>query len=182
MIVRPSSLSGLVLIEPRFFSDNRGSFYESWNERRFRAAGIAALFVQANRSVSEHRVLRGFHFQRKHPQGQLVWVTEGRIFDVCVDIRPGSPTFGRWESFELSESPVRQVYMPPGFAHGFCVLSDRAAVHYKCTDYYRPDDEGGIAWNDPTLAVPWPIANPIVSPRDQAFPTFAAAARGLTVP
>ncbi|MBF0128808.1 MAG: dTDP-4-dehydrorhamnose 3,5-epimerase [Alphaproteobacteria bacterium] len=173
MNVLTTSLPGLLILEPRVFGDARGRFFESWNERRFRDAGIGEGFVQDNVSVSSGRVVRGFHFQRTQPQGQLVFLTEGRIFDVCVDIRRESPTFGRWESFDLSAETARQVYMPPGFAHGFALMSARAVVHYKCTAYYRPDDEGGIIWNDPTLAVPWPLADPVVSARDAAFPTFA---------
>ncbi|OAN54658.1 dTDP-4-dehydrorhamnose 3,5-epimerase [Paramagnetospirillum marisnigri] len=179
MNVLTTTLSGLLLLEPKTFGDSRGRFFESWNDRRFREAGIAESFVQDNVSVSSGRVVRGFHFQRRFPQGQLVFLTEGAILDVCLDIRPGSATFGKWESFELTAETARQVYMPPGFAHGFALLSERATVHYKCTDYYRPDDEGGIVWNDPTLAVPWPIADPVISARDAAFPSFAEHCRRL---
>jgi dTDP-4-dehydrorhamnose 3,5-epimerase len=182
MNVLSTSLAGLLVLEPRSFGDARGHFYESWSDRRYREAGIGETFVQDNVSVSSGPVVRGFHFQIRHPQGQLVWLTEGRILDVCVDIRPDSPTFGRWESFELAAMPVRQIYMPPGFAHGFALLSERATVHYKCTEYYHADDEGGIIWNDPTLAVPWPIESPTVSARDAGFPTFAEVARRLGRP
>ena len=178
MQVTRTALAGLLILEPRAFGDARGYFYESWNDRQFRDAGIAETFVQDNRSFSRGGVVRGFHFQKRHAQGQLVWVTEGRIFDVCVDIRLSSPTFGQWQSFELEAFPPRMIYMPPGFAHGFCVLGEAAAVHYKCTEYYDPEDEGGIIWNDPTLAIPWPLANPTVSARDAGFPSFAEVAAG----
>ncbi|MEO5374938.1 MAG: dTDP-4-dehydrorhamnose 3,5-epimerase [Alphaproteobacteria bacterium] len=183
MDVIRTRLAGLLVLKPKVFGDARGYFYESWNDRDFRDAGVGETFVQDNRSFSTGPVVRGFHFQTgEHAQGQLVWPVEGTIFDVCVDLRPDSETFGQWLSFTLNADEPRQVYMPPGFAHGFCVLSPTAAVHYKCTRYYEPESEGGIVWNDPSLAVPWPLTDPIVSERDAGFPTFIEVARGLGVP
>lgn len=164
-------LSGLVLIEPRVFGDARGYFYESWNKKRYRDIGLRDDFVQDNVSLSAHGILRGLHFQNPNPQGKLVFVLKGTVFDVAVDIRLGSPTFGESFCVELSEDNHRQLFMPPGFAHGFCVLSDSAIFMYKCTDFYNPHAEFSLAWNDPDLAIPWPIKDPTLSDKDgKAFP------------
>ncbi|GMQ82798.1 MAG: dTDP-4-dehydrorhamnose 3,5-epimerase [Rhodothermia bacterium] len=156
-------------MELMVFEDERGSFHEIWQRRRYADLGIDAEFVQDNRSVTRRKVLRGLHYQIEHPQGHLVTVSHGRVLDVGVDLRPNSPTFGRWTANELSDSQPRQIYLPPGIAHGFCVLSERAELLYKCTDFYYPEDEGGLLWSDPDVAVRWPLTDPIVSDRDNAF-------------
>jgi dTDP-4-dehydrorhamnose 3,5-epimerase len=160
------------IIEPQVFRDDRGYFLETYHGRRFESAGLLDVFVQDNLSYSIKDALRGMHFQVTRPQAKLVRVITGEIFDVAVDIRRTSPTFGRWVSVHLSEHNKRQVYIPPGCAHGFCVLSDSAHVFYKCSDFYDPDDEGGILWSDPALAIDWPIAHPIVSEKDAALPVL----------
>ena len=152
------------------FEDARGFFLERYHAARYAEAGIADRFVQDNHSRSVRGVLRGLHFQRRHPQGKLVEVLRGRVHDVVVDLRAGSPTFGEWEAFELAADPPRQLWVPPGFAHGFAVVSDGADVQYKCTDVYRPDDEGGIVWDDDALGIDWPRAAPLVSPKDRSLP------------
>jgi dTDP-4-dehydrorhamnose 3,5-epimerase len=162
----PTELSGVVVIEPKVFEDERGFFMESFHKERFAAAGIDVEFVQDNHSRSRQGVLRGLHYQLAHPQGKLVRVIRGRIFDVAVDLRRSSPTFGRSSGFELSEANRRQLYMAPGFAHGFCVTSDSAEVVYKCTEPYHPEDERTLLWNDPALEIAWPVANPIISAKD----------------
>jgi dTDP-4-dehydrorhamnose 3,5-epimerase len=160
-------LPGVLLFEPRRFEDHRGWFAESWNARRYRDAGLDASFVQDNTAFSRRGVLRGLHFQDPHPQGKLVWALAGEVWDVAVDVRPGSPTFGEWLSCTLSAENARQIFIPEGFAHGFLVLSDSALCCYKCTDLYRPEAEGTLLWNDPDLAIPWPIADPILSEKDR---------------
>lgn len=170
MNVIKTSIPDVKIIEPKVFGDNRGFFLESYHAERYKAAGIDASFVQDNHSRSAKGVLRGLHFQIKHPQGKLVRITQGEVFDVAVDIRRGSPTFGQWEADILSGENHRQLWVPPGFAHGFCVLSETADFLYKCTDYYQPDDEGSIAWNDPALGIEWPIANPVLSAKDAKAP------------
>jgi dTDP-4-dehydrorhamnose 3,5-epimerase len=170
MQVRQTNFTGLLLIEPQCFGDERGFFLESFQAPRYRAAGIADNFVQDNHSRSAHGVLRGLHFQVKRPQAQIVTVLRGRVFDVAVDLRPASATFGRWYGIELSDSGPRQLYMAPGFAHGFCVLSDFADLHYKVSRTYEHADEGGLLWNDPDVGIRWPIDAPNVSQRDAAFP------------
>lgn len=171
--VLPSSLPGVLLVKPDVFYDARGLLFESYHADRYAAAGISTRFVQDNHSRSEAQTLRGLHYQLFHPQGKLVQVTLGTIFDVAVDIRRGSPTFGRWVSTTLSAENRWQLYIPPGFAHGFYVAEGPAEVEYKCTDYYRADDQYGIRWNDPTLAIAWPGTNPILSERDQRSPLLA---------
>lgn len=174
MTVHETTLPGVLLIEPRVFSDARGFFLERYHAARYAEAGIDAPFVQDNHSRSRLGALRGLHFQRTHPQGKLVEVACGRVWDVVVDLRAGSPTFGRWEGFGLDDEGHRQLWVPPGFAHGFCVLSDEADVLYKCTDVYRPDDEGGVAWDDPGLGIEWPgAAEPVLSAKDRALPRLA---------
>ncbi|MGC8777273.1 MAG: dTDP-4-dehydrorhamnose 3,5-epimerase [Candidatus Caldatribacteriaceae bacterium] len=162
-------LEGVVLIEPTLFEDERGFFMETYSFRDFQELGLGVTFVQDNHSFSRKGVLRGLHFQREHPQGKLLRVVRGAIFDVAVDIRQNSPTFGKWYGVELSAENRRQLYIPPGFAHGFLALSD-ADVLYKATDYYHPGDEGGIIWNDPDIGIAWPlVGEPVLSPKDQGW-------------
>ena len=170
MRVRHTTLSGLVVIEPRCYSDERGFFLETFQAARYRDHGITEAFVQDNHSRSRQGVLRGLHFQVRRPQAQIVTVMRGRIFDVAVDLRPDSTTFGRWHGEELHEDGPRQIYMAPGFAHGFCVLSDFADLHYKVSEIYDDSDEGGLVWHAPDLAIQWPIGDPVVSARDRAYP------------
>jgi dTDP-4-dehydrorhamnose 3,5-epimerase len=163
----PTRLPGVVLIEPKVFGDSRGFFFESWNEREFESAGISARFVQDNHSRSAHGVLRGLHYQIRQPQGKLVRVVEGEIFDVAVDIRRSSPSFGKWESARLSAQSKNMLWVPVGFAHGFCVVSEFAEVLYKATDFYSPEHERAILWNDPDIGIPWPLdGEPILSAKD----------------
>ena len=169
MKISHSKLKGCVIIEPRVFGDERGFFLETFQTLRYQQeAGIDLAFVQDNHSRSARGVLRGLHFQKTKPQGKLVRVVRGEVYDVAVDIRNGSPTFGEWEGVILSEDNKKQFWVPPGFAHGFVVLSDTADFEYKCTDYYDPSDEGSILWSDPDLDIPWPIANPVLSTKDQS--------------
>ncbi|MEW5722773.1 MAG: dTDP-4-dehydrorhamnose 3,5-epimerase [Thermodesulfobacteriota bacterium] len=170
MKIIETDLAGLLVIEPAVFGDPRGFFHETWREDRYREAGVGGLFVQDNFSRSAHRVLRGLHFQKKHPQAKLVFVTRGEVFDVAVDLRPGSPTFGRWYGLVLSDKNHRQVWVPAGMAHGFYVLSDEADFIYKCTDYYHPEDEGGLLYSDTDLGIDWPAPDPILNERDRNFP------------
>lgn len=173
MQVRQTGLPGVLLIEPAVYRDDRGFFIERFNAQRYHAAGIESNFVQDNHSHSRRDVLRGLHFQRRRPQGKLVSVICGRVYDVVVDVRHGSPTFAQWRGTILDDSDCRQLYIPPGFAHGFCVLSDSAEFFYKCTTYYDPDDEGGVIWNDPTIGIDWPISDPALSARDRTYPRLA---------
>jgi len=173
MKVIPTKIEGLVIIEPKVFGDERGFFVETFQAQRYREeAGIDLLFVQDNRSRSSHGVLRGLHFQISNPQGKLVRVSRGSVYDVAVDIRKGSKTFGEWVGVELSEDNHRQFWVPPGFAHGFVVTSESADFEYKCTDYYAPDDEGAIVWDDSELGIDWPVSNPKVSEKDAAAGTL----------
>ena len=149
-------IEGLYIIEPAVYGDSRGYFMEVYNQKDMADAGLNMVFVQDNQSVSVKGVLRGLHFQNQYPQGKLVRVNRGRVFDVAVDVRPGSATFGKWYGVELSEENKKQFYIPEGFAHGFLVLSDSAEFCYKCTDFYHPGDEGGLAWNDPAIGIQWP--------------------------
>jgi dTDP-4-dehydrorhamnose 3,5-epimerase len=165
-------LDGVLIIEPTVFQDERGFFLETYHARRYAEAGLDVTFVQDNHSRSRRGTLRGLHYQAQNPQGKLVRVIEGTVVDVAVDIRPESPTFGQHVSVELTAENFRQIYVPPGFAHGFCVTSDVAQVEYKCTTYYDPADERGIAWNDPALAISWPVQEPILSDRDRRHPTL----------
>jgi dTDP-4-dehydrorhamnose 3,5-epimerase len=174
MKVTACDLQGLLIIEPDVFGDNRGYFMESWNRQRYREAGLASDFVQDNFSLSRRGTLRGLHFQNPLAQGKLVSVLQGEVFDVGVDIRRGSPTFGRWFGMTLSAENKRQFFLPPGFAHGFLVLSEMALFHYKCTDYYSPKDEQGFRWDDPDVGIKWPVENPILSRRDAAAPRLNA--------
>lgn len=167
-----TKLAGVLIIEPKVFGDSRGFFFESFQQQRYRDAGITLDFVQDNHSRSTKGVLRGLHFQIQKPQGKLVRVSHGEVLDVVADIDPASPTFGQHVAVVLNEDNHRQLWVPPGYAHGFLVLSDSADFQYKCTDYYDPSDEGGIAWNDPTLAIEWPIDQPKLSAKDQTYPTL----------
>ena len=170
MNVLTTSIPGLLEIELAVFEDSRGFFAETWRFETYKAAGITGDFVQDNVSVSVRGVLRGLHYQIEHPQGHLVTVVSGRIFDVGVDLRASSPTFGNWFGVELSESRLSQVYLPPGVAHGFYTMSDRAEILYKCTDYYHPGDEAGLHWADSDVAIDWPTDSPQVVERDQTLP------------
>lgn len=172
MRVTPTSLPEVILIDLDAFCDSRGVFYEVHRLPRYREAGIPETFVQDNFSRSFKNVLRGLHYQVEHPQGKLITVLNGLVFDVAVDVRRGSANFGRWVACELSGERPQQLYIPPGFAHGFCVLSETADFLYKCTDLYAPSGERGIIWNDPALAIPWPVREPILSPKDQRFRTL----------
>jgi len=174
MKVTTCDLQGLLIIEPEVFGDSRGYFMESWNRQRYREAGLNFDFVQDNFSLSRRGTLRGLHFQNPLAQGKLVSVLQGDVFDVGVDIRRVSPTFGRWFGMTLSGENKRQFYLPPGFAHGFLVLSEMALFHYKCTDYYSPQDEQGFRWDDPDVGIEWPVENPLLSKRDAAAPRLNA--------
>lgn len=177
MNVQGMRIPGLVLIEPDVFDDERGCFLELYREERYREI-VPARFVQDNHSFSRRGVLRGLHYQLGPSQGKLVTVLDGEIFDVVVDIRRGSPAFGRWESTVLSGANRRQLFVPDGFAHGFCVTGERALVVYKCTGYYNPASERGIRWDDPALAIPWPVDSPVLSPRDGGLPLLGEIPAG----
>jgi dTDP-4-dehydrorhamnose 3,5-epimerase len=169
MKISHTKLKGCVIIEPRVFGDDRGFFLETFQAIRYKQeADIDLPFVQDNHSRSARGVLRGLHFQKNKPQGKLVRVVRGEVYDVALDIRKGSSTFGEWEGVILSEDNKKQIWVPPGFAHGFVVLSDIADFEYKCTDYYDPSDEGSILWSDPDLDIPWPIMNPVLSTKDES--------------
>ncbi|MCU1729596.1 dTDP-4-dehydrorhamnose 3,5-epimerase [Pseudomonas sp. 7P_10.2_Bac1] len=172
MNIIKTALSGVLIIEPKVFGDQRGFFLESFQTERYCDAGIVQPFVQDNHSRSEYGVLRGLHFQRTRPQGKLVSVSRGSVYDVAVDINPESPTCGQFVGVELNEDNHRQLWIPPGYAHGFCVLSNVADFHYKCTELYYPEDEGGLIWNDPEVRIPWPVSNPKLSTKDQCNPTL----------
>lgn len=167
MKVEPTSIPGLIIIEPVVHGDERGFFMEAYSRDRYAGAGLPSDFVQDNISLSEQGILRGLHLQHPHDQGKLCSVLQGEVFDVAVDVRVGSPTFGLWEGVILSADNKKQLYVPPGFAHGFCVLSDRALFSYKCTDFYSAKDELGVAWNDPGIGIDWPIRSPRLSNKDQ---------------
>lgn len=173
----PTSIEGVVLVDCTSYGDQRGSFMETYKRSDFVAGGIDTTFVQDNQSMSTKGVLRGLHFQINHPQAKLVRVISGEVFDVCVDLRPGSPTLGAWEGALLTGENHRQLYIPHGFAHGFFVLSDTATFAYKCDDEYHPNDEGGLMWDDPEIGIDWPIPKgvaPVLSDKDRCHPTFAA--------
>ncbi|TGL59755.1 dTDP-4-dehydrorhamnose 3,5-epimerase [Leptospira ognonensis] len=169
MKVTKTNLDGLILLEPKTYTDERGFFLETYERSRYKAVGVPEDFVQDNHSRSENGVLRGMHFQVKRPQAQLLTVMRGKIFDVCVDLRKSSETFGKWYGIELSDVGPRQIYMPPGIAHGFCVLSDFADLHYKVSRAYDHSDESGLFWNDPDVGIAWPIQTPKVTARDAAY-------------
>ena len=169
----PAELAGVIVVEPDVHRDSRGYFLEAYNAQKYKAGGIDGPFVQDNNSRSMEGTLRGLHLQLRRPQGKLIRVIEGEIYDVAVDVRRGSPSFGRWVGVRLSGDNFKQCYVPPGFAHGFAVVSPIALVEYKCTDLYDPSDEIGIAWNDPALAIPWPVGQPFLSERDRRNPILA---------
>lgn len=176
MEVVKTPIEGVLLIKPQVFGDERGYFVETWQKECYEAAGINLPFVQDNHSKSTKGILRGLHFQKQHPQGKLVMVSLGEVFDVAVDIRKGSPTFGKWFGAILNQENQNQLWIPPGMAHGFVVLSDVAHFHYKCTDFYHPGDEGSIRWNDPTIGIDWPYKEePVLSAKDQIAPFFKDA-------
>ncbi len=166
MVVNKGPIAGLWLITPDVYSDPRGHFLEAHHEQKYGAQGLDLRFVQDNHSHSKKNVLRGLHYQFPNWQGKLVYVVRGEIFDVAVDIRHDSPTFGHWYGVMLSSENHQQFYIPPGFAHGFCVLSETADVIYKCTDFYRPEQEHTLAWNDPALGIDWPVREPLLSEKD----------------
>jgi len=169
----PTDIPEVLIVEPDVHRDERGYFLETYHSGKYRAAGVQGPFLQDNQSRSAVRTLRGLHLQSGRPQGKLIRVIGGEIFDVAVDVRRGSPSFGRWVGHTLSAENFRQCWVPPGFAHGFCVVSPVADVEYKCTDLYDPAAEIGIAWNDPTLAIRWPVDRPLLSERDNRNPTLA---------
>jgi len=170
MRVTALRLPEVLLIEPRVVSDRRGFFLETYSRQRYAEAGVGAEFVQDNLSRSVRGTLRGLHLQQPHGQGKLVSVVDGEVFDVAVDVRVGSPTFGQWVGQRLTGEDHLQLFLPAGFAHGFCTTSETALFHYKCTDYYDPEAELGVAWDDPDLAIAWPLPDPITSEKDRALP------------
>ena len=172
MKIIETQLPGVLIIEPKVFGDHRGFFLESFQVERYRQAGIDLPFVQDNHSRSQRGALRGLHFQRSRPQGKLVSVSRGAVYDVAVDIDPKSPTCGEFVGVELNDENHRQLWVPPGYAHGFCVLSEVVDYQYKCTDLYFPDDEGGLIWNDPDVNIPWPISDPQLSAKDMRHPVL----------
>ncbi|MGB5987482.1 MAG: dTDP-4-dehydrorhamnose 3,5-epimerase [Desulfobacterales bacterium] len=170
-------LAGVRVVEPAVFNDDRGFFMETYHREKYEAVGIDVSFVQDNHSHSQQNVLRGLHYQLGHAQDKLVCALSGAIFDVAVDIRRGSPTFGQWYGTQLSAANHRQLFIPKGFAHGFCVLSETADILYKCSDFYSPEDEQGLLWSDPELKIQWPVKAPILSAKDAAYPPLARLPR-----
>lgn len=170
MKITETALAGVLLIEPKVFGDARGWFVETFSAARYAEAGITQPFVQDNMSRSAKGIVRGLHLQHPHGQGKLVWVVEGAVLDVAVDVRVGSPTFGKAATFELSAENKCQLWIPPGLAHGFCTTSEDAIFVYKCTDLYHPEHEIGVAWNDPDLGIAWPVIEPVISPKDRVHP------------
>ncbi|NOJ94184.1 dTDP-4-dehydrorhamnose 3,5-epimerase [Corallococcus sp. CA049B] len=175
MKVTPLAIPDVLLIEPKVFGDDRGFFLESFHAKRYADVGVVGPFVQDNLSRSVKGTLRGLHFQEPNAQGKLVQCLAGAVWDVAVDIRKGSPTFGRWVAAELTGENKHQLWVPPGFAHGFCVVSDSADFFYKCTALYSPESERSVAWNDPDLAIPWPVKEPLLSGKDQRAPLLKDA-------
>lgn len=172
-LFKETSIEGVIIIEPKKYGDNRGYFMETYKEKDFNAAGITNVFVQDNQSKSKKGVLRGLHFQKKFPQAKLVRCIEGEVFDVCVDLRKDSPTYGKWEGVILSAEKGNQFMIPRGFAHGFVVLSETATFCYKCDELYHPEDEGGLMWNDPEIGIDWPLKGEILlSEKDKIHPSF----------
>ena len=170
-----TKIDGVYIIETKVFGDNRGYFTETYNKEQFDEAGLNMTFVQDNESKSSKGVLRGLHFQKKHSQGKLVRATKGEVFDVAVDLRTGSPTYGHWEGVVLNDENKKQFYIPEGFAHGFLVLSDEAVFNYKCTNFYAPEYDGGVMWNDPDINIEWPldvIENILLSEKDKVHPSL----------
>lgn len=175
----PTTLPEVLLIEPDVYRDDRGFFLETYRIDHYRDLGLPQPFVQDNHSRSERGVLRGLHWQYRRPQGKLVRAIEGEVFDVAVDVRPESPTFRQWVGMWLSAANFRLAYIPPGFAHGFCVTSDVAQITYKCTELYDPEGEQGVSWDDPAIGIEWPIAEPTLSARDRGHPTLEMALYAL---
>ena len=173
MNIIKTALEGVLIIEPGVFKDERGFFMETYQQKRYQASGISAAFVQDNLSYSVKNTLRGLHFQISHPQAKLVQVIHGEVFDVAVDIRPHSSSFGKWVGVRLSSDNHRQLFVPEGFAHGFCVLSETAYFLYKCSDFYSPGDEGGIIWSDADIGIKWPVDNPVISAKDSVYPRLS---------
>lgn len=173
MEVVQTPIEGVMLIKPKVWGDARGYFVETWQQERYAEAGMTLPFVQDNHSRSSYGILRGLHYQKTHPQGKLVSVSLGKVYDVAVDIRKSSPTYGQWFGTELTAENQHQLWVAPGLAHGFVVTSDVAHFHYKCTEYYHPEDEAGIRWNDPTLNIHWPVTAPVLSAKDTVAPLFA---------
>jgi len=178
MNIVPTCLPEVLILEPRIFGDARGYFFESWSAARYEEAGIHGPFVQDNFSRSRRGILRGLHLQNPHAQGKLVSAPVGEVFDVAVDVRVGSPRFGKWAGAVLSDTNHRQFWVPPGFAHGFCVLSDEAVFHYKCTDAYHPECEMSVLWDDPDIHIDWPIQDPKLNAKDRGAPRLVDLARG----
>jgi dTDP-4-dehydrorhamnose 3,5-epimerase len=178
MKVTEVKLPGVLIIEPDVFGDSRGFFKETFQTHHYKTLGIGLDFVQDNHSRSQKGVLRGLHFQVNNPQGKLVTCSRGAVYDVAVDVNPDSLTFGEYVGVELTEDNHRQFWVPPGYAHGFCVLSDSADFQYKCTDFYNPDDESGILWNDPDVAISWPIKEPLLSEKDSCLPSLSDLRNG----
>jgi len=170
MNVKSTPLNGVLIIEPDKFVDHRGFLLQVWHQQTYGNKGITGTFVQDNHSRSYKNVIRGLHYQLRHPQGKLIFVINGKIFDVAVDIRLGSPTFGQWFGAILSDENHLQMFIPPGFAHGFCVLSETADLIYKCTDFYYPEDQFGVDWADPGIGINWPVEGPILSGKDSKLP------------
>lgn len=170
MNIIQTELPGVLIIEPRVFGDERGYFMETWQQQRYAEAGMPERFVQDNISFSRQGILRGLHYQHPQGQGKLVYVLQGEVFDVAVDVRAGSPHFGRWAGTILSAENKRQFYIPPGFAHGFCVTSETALFAYKCTEFYNPPAEGCVRWDDPEVGITWPITSPTLSGKDSTAP------------
>lgn len=174
-----TAIPGVLLLRPKVFRDERGFFFESYHQKRFTDLGIAENFIQDNHSRSRRGTVRGLHYQLNHPQAKLCRVTAGEVFDVAVDIRRGSPTFGKWVGAVLSAENQQQIYIPPGFAHGFSVLSDTAEFLYKCSDFYYPEDEHGVLWSDPQLKIDWRVSEPVISNKDNQFQPLAKIAAEL---
>lgn len=173
MKIVQTAIEGVMLIKPKVWGDARGYFVETWQQERYEEAGMTLPFVQDNHSRSSYGILRGLHYQKTRPQGKLVSVSLGKVYDVAVDIRKDSPTYGQWFGAELTAENQHQLWVAPGLAHGFVVTSDVAHFHYKCTEYYHPEDEAGILWNDPTLNIDWPVTAPVLSAKDTVAPLFA---------
>jgi len=172
MKITKTKIPEVLVIETDVFGDERGYFMETHHQKRYSQYGIDRNFVQDNLSFSSKNILRGLHFQQKYPQAKLITAIQGEIFDVAVDVRPTSKTFGKWVGVTLSDKNHKQFFIPEGFAHGFCVLSDMAYVYYKCSDLYHPEDEAGIYWDDPEIGIDWPVKNPVISSKDQKNPSF----------
>jgi dTDP-4-dehydrorhamnose 3,5-epimerase len=179
MEILETALNGVLLLEPRVFRDSRGLFLETYRADRYREVGIPGPFVQENHSRSRKGVIRGIHYQLKHPQGKLVRISHGEVYDVAVDLRRGSPTFGQWYAAVLSSENQHQLYVPPGFGHAFCVISESADLINKLSEYYHPEDDYGIIWNDPDIGIPWPVSSPILSERDTKWRRFQDTAPEL---